>query len=127
MDDLHIRADVQHIELHRPFHSIEVVVKAGFRPHKERRGDTGQGEHLGKFPFKGVLRKLDRDFCLQDIQLGKIIGGKNQVFVRHGSSSFQNPPAGMPVGSISIPNKPILYFSIPMGILQENFVGINKD
>ena len=84
VDDLHVGAEVEDIELHRPFDAVEVVVEAGLGLYEEGRGHTRQFEAARELPLKGVLRQLDGDLSLHNVQLGKIVLRQGEVSHRHG-------------------------------------------
>ena len=84
VDDLHVGAEVEDIELHRPFDAVEVVVEAGLGLYEEGCGHTRQFEAARELPLKGVLRQLDGDLSLHNVQLGKIVLRQGEVSHRHG-------------------------------------------
>ena len=55
-------AVIPHVKDDRPLHPVQIIVEPGFRPDKQRRGHTGQGQRVRQPVFKGILKKLDGPF-----------------------------------------------------------------
>ena len=79
MDDFRFDAGFQYIEMHGPFHAIQVIVEAGAGIDEEGGRYAVQMQFFGQRKREMILDLLDRVLCLPDIQFRMVgFNGGNQ-------------------------------------------------
>jgi hypothetical protein len=79
LDNLGVFPGFRHVELHRAFDPVQVVVKPGPGIHEQRGRNTLDAEGSGQAFLEGFLHHADRGLCFVKRQRGTVAIGDEQL------------------------------------------------